>query len=180
MRQLADWKSEVEEVVFPGKICVPYSWTVGSTLSRWYVQLRDDGEIWANRCPSCGTVYVPPKIKCIKCYKDMNDWVKLPGTGTIETFTVVNKERPGLDPKKPPFVYAVIKMDGADTGMVHLIGGRGRARRPSRCRDRRRRAREGEGRHAGRAGARERARRTYHGHQALQAHSLRQWNQEWW
>ena len=123
MRQLADWKTEVEEIVFPGKICVPYSWTVGSTLSKWYVQLRDDGEIWANVCPECGKVYVPPKIKCIDCYKDMNEWVKLPGTGTIDTFTVVNYAEPGLHPKKPPFVYAIIKMDGADTGLVHLIDG---------------------------------------------------------
>jgi len=123
VRQLSDWKGEVEEIVFPGKISVPYAWTVGSTLSKWFVQLRDDGEIWANRCSSCGKVYVPPKIKCIACYKDMNDWVKLPGTGTVETFTVVHYHEPGLHPKKPPFVYGVVKMDGADTGLVHLIGG---------------------------------------------------------
>ena len=120
---MSDWKDEVEEIVFPGKISVPYAWTVGSTLSKWFVQLRDDGEIWANRCSSCGKVYVPPKIKCIACYKDMNDWVKLPGTGTVETFTVVYYHEPGLHLKKPPFVYGVVKMDGADTGLVHLIGG---------------------------------------------------------
>lgn len=118
---MSDWKAEVDEIVYEGKISVPYSWTVGSTLSRWYVQMRDDGEIWANRCSSCGTVYVPPKIKCLECYKDLNDWVKLPGTGTVETYTVVHYAEPGLHPKKPPFVYAVIKMDGADTGMVHLL-----------------------------------------------------------
>lgn len=118
---MADWKDEVEEVIFQGKISVPYSWTVGSTLSKWYVQLRDDGEIWANRCPSCGKVYVPPKIKCIDCYKDMNDWVKLPGTGTVETFTVVQYGEPVLHPRKAPFVYGVIRMDGADTGMVHFL-----------------------------------------------------------
>lgn len=117
---MADWKEEVEEIVFDGKICVPYSWTVGSTLSKWYVQMRDDGEIWANRCPSCGTVFVPPKGKCIYCYEDINDWVKLPGTGTIETYTVVYYEEP-IQPKKPPIVYAVVKLDGADTGIVHLI-----------------------------------------------------------
>lgn len=118
---MADWKAGVEEIVFPGKICVPYSWTVGGTLSKWYVQMRDDGEIWANRCPNCGKVYVPPKIKCIDCYKDMNDWVKLPGTGIIETYTVVHFNVEGLHPRKSPFVYGIVKMDGADTGLVHLI-----------------------------------------------------------
>jgi len=118
---LSDWKEEVEEVVFPGKICVPYTWTVGSTLSKWYGLLRDEGQIWANRCPSCGKVYIPPKAKCLECYKDVNDWVRLPGTGTVETFTVVYYEEPSIQPKKPPFAYGIIKMDGADTGLVHLI-----------------------------------------------------------
>lgn len=118
---MSDWKDEVEEIVFEGKISVPYSWTVGSTLSRWYVQLRDDAEIWGNRCPSCERVFVPPKTKCIYCYKDMNDWVKLPGTGTVETYTVVHYEEPTIHPKKAPFVYGIIKMDGADTGITHLI-----------------------------------------------------------
>lgn len=120
---MADWKDEVPEIVFEGKISVPYFWTVGSTLSKWYVQLRDDGEIWANRCPQCEMVFVPPKIKCINCYRDCSEWVKLPGTGTVETFTVVNYDEPGLQPKKPPIVYGIVMMDGADTGLVHMIGG---------------------------------------------------------
>jgi len=120
---LSDWKDGVEEIVFEGKISVPYFWTVGSTLSKWYVLMRDEGEIWGNRCPSCGKVYVPPKIKCIDCYEDMNEWVKLPGTGTLETFTVMNYSQPGLHPKKAPFVYGIVKMDGADTGLVHFVEG---------------------------------------------------------
>lgn len=120
---MSDWKDEVEEIVFDGKICVPYTWTVGNTLSKWYVQLRDDGEIWANRCPTCGKVFVPPKAKCLYCYEDVNDWVKLPGTGTLETYTVVNYEEPKLHPRKAPFVYGIVKMDGADTGIFHFIEG---------------------------------------------------------
>ncbi len=118
---MTDWKDEVEEIVFEGKIAVPYTWTVGSTLSKWYGELRDNAKIWGNRCPSCERVFVPPKIKCNECYKDLSDWVMLPGTGTIETYTVVHYEEPDFHPKKAPFVYGIIKMDGADTGLVHLI-----------------------------------------------------------
>lgn len=120
---MSDWKDEVEEIIFPGKICVPYTWTVGSTLSRWYVELRDEGRIWANRCPSCSRVFVPPKAKCIHCYRDVSDWVELPGTGTVETCTVVRYSEPGLHPKEAPFAYGIIRMDGADTGMLHFIDG---------------------------------------------------------
>lgn len=118
---MPDWKDNVEEIIHEGKISVPYTWTVGNTLSKFYCELRDNGKIWANRCPSCGTVFVPPKAKCIYCYKDPNDWIMLPGTGTLETYTVVRYEEPMLHPRKAPFVYGVIKMDGADTGMVHFI-----------------------------------------------------------
>jgi len=119
---LPDWKDEVEEIIHQGKISVPYTWTVGSTLSRFYCELRDSGKIWGNRCPSCNKVFVPPKVKCIYCYKDLNDWVMLPGTGTLETYTVVRYEEPMLHPRKAPFVFGAVKMDGADTAMVHLIG----------------------------------------------------------
>lgn len=118
---MPNWKDEVEILVHEGKISVPYSWTVGSTLSKFYCLLRDNGQIWGNRCPSCNKVFVPPKIKCTFCYKDLNDWVMLPGTGTLETYTVVHYEEPSLHPRKAPIIYGVIKMDGADTGMVHLI-----------------------------------------------------------
>lgn len=118
---MSDWKKDVEVLVHQGKISVPYSWTAGSTLSRWYCELRDNGKLWANCCPTCGTVFVPPKAKCIHCYQEPHDWVELPGTGTVETYTVVRYEEPKLHPRKAPFVYGLIKMDGADTCLLHFI-----------------------------------------------------------
>ncbi|MFW6113727.1 MAG: Zn-ribbon domain-containing OB-fold protein [Actinomycetota bacterium] len=118
---MPDWKEDVEEIVHEGKIAVPYTWTVGSNLSKFYCELRDNGKIWANRCPSCEAVFVPPKAKCIYCYKNLNDWVELPGTGTLESYTVVRYEEPVVHPRKAPFIYGVVKMDGADTGLVHFI-----------------------------------------------------------
>jgi uncharacterized OB-fold protein len=122
VRLLPDWKDEVEILIHEGKISVPYSWTVGSTLSKFYCELRDNGKILGNRCPDCGTVFVPPKVKCINCYQDLVEWVELPGTGTVDAYTVVRYEEPSLHPRKSPFTYGVIKMDGADTGMVHFLG----------------------------------------------------------
>jgi hypothetical protein len=118
---LPDWKDDVEEIVHEGKISVPYTWTVGSTLSKFYCELRDNGKIWGNRCPSCGAVFVPPKAKCIYCYKDPADWVELPGTGTLESYTVVRYEETMLHPRKAPFIYGLVRMDGADTALVHLV-----------------------------------------------------------
>ena len=39
----------------------------------------------------------------------------------VEIYTVVRRDT-GIMPVEPPFVYGVIKLDGADTGLVHIVG----------------------------------------------------------
>ena len=60
---MPDWKDEDADIVFDGKINVPYTWTVGSTLSKFYGELKDNGKIWGNQCPSCGKVFEVPLQK---------------------------------------------------------------------------------------------------------------------
>ncbi len=50
----------------------------------------------------------------------MGEWVELPDEGVVTAHTIVRYEY-GLQPARPPFAYAVIKLDGADVGLVHLI-----------------------------------------------------------
>jgi len=104
-----------------GKIKVPYLWAVGEVGSKFYKGLRDK-KIYAIRCPSCGIVFVPPKKVCHRCFNNLTEWVEVSDEGTLETFTVVHYSEPALHPMKAPFAYGIIKLDGADTGMVHLIG----------------------------------------------------------
>ena len=116
--ELADTGSRIHQ----SRIKMEYNWWVGAVGSRFYRGLRDEGRIWGLKCPECSKVFVPPKIKCIDCYEDLHDWLELPGTGTVETYTIVRYEEPVLHPRKAPFAYGVIMMDGADTGLVHFIG----------------------------------------------------------
>jgi uncharacterized OB-fold protein len=51
----------------------------------------------------------------------MTEWVELGDTGTLQTFTIVRYEKPALHPLKAPFAYGIIKLDGADSGFVHII-----------------------------------------------------------
>ena len=96
--------------------------TVGNTGHAFLVELRDNKTIMGIKCPSCKKVYVPPRLHCPACFVKMSEWVKLSGKGTLETFTIVRYPEPYM-PKEPPFAYGVIKLDGADTGLVHLLGG---------------------------------------------------------
>lgn len=119
---MAEWLNEVEGLTLKGQIRVPYTWSVGEVGSRFLIALRDEKKILANRCSSCGTVYVPPRKSCGSCFKDIGDeqWMEVATEGTVTAYTIVRYESP-VQPVKPPFAYAVIKLDGADVGFVHII-----------------------------------------------------------
>ena len=113
----AKWAFEV-----PGKLEIPYRYFAGTFSSRWFRALRDEKKILGCRCPTCRKVFVPPRGNCERCLSKIEEWVELPGTGTVESFTVVRYAEP-FQPHKPPLVLAAIKLDGADSSLIHLLGG---------------------------------------------------------
>ena len=114
------WLEEVEPLTLKGQIAVPYTWWAGETGSRFLIALRDENKIMANRCDSCGTVYVPPRKNCGRCFVETGPWQELDGQGVVEAFTIVRFSYP-LQPAAVPFAYAMIKLDGADVSLVHLV-----------------------------------------------------------
>ena len=116
---------EVEErgglLLHQGVIRVPYTWAAGVVASKFYVGLRNR-KIYGIRCRVCEIVLVPPKKTCHQCFSDLSEWVEVSDEGTLQTFTVVHYSEPELHPMKAPFAYGIIKLDGADTGMTHLVG----------------------------------------------------------
>lgn len=115
-----EWLKEVAPLTLKGQIAVPYTWWVGGTGSRFLVSLRDDQKILGSKCSKCGTVYVPPRKNCGRCFVDINDWMDIADEGVIEAYTIVHYANP-IQPAKVPFAYALIKLDGADVSFLHLI-----------------------------------------------------------
>jgi len=105
-----------------GRIKVPYTWAAGEVASKFLIGLRDERKIYGIRCPNCRTVFVPPKKLCHRCFVPMEEWVQVSDEGVLHTFTVVHYSEPAIHPMKAPFAYGIIKLAGADTAMVHLIG----------------------------------------------------------
>lgn len=103
-----------------GQIAMPYTWWVGNVGSRFLAALRDDAKILGNSCEHCGKVYVPPRKNCGYCFTEMTKWVELSEEGIVIAFTVVHFSFP-LHPCQSPFAYALIKLDGADVGFMHVI-----------------------------------------------------------
>lgn len=107
-----------------GHMAVPYNYAAGAFGSKFFIALRDNKKIMGSKCPRCNMVYMPPRSICGKCFSQIDQWVELSGQGTIQTYTVVNYKEPTHPPDvEPPFVYGVIQLDGADTGLTHLIAG---------------------------------------------------------
>ena len=121
-----DERVAVEEkeglLIAKGRISVPCLWAAGTVASKFFVALRDDKKIYGIRCPKCNRVLVPPKKVCSRCFTELKEWVEVSDEGILETFTIVRYSEPSLHPVKAPFAYGIIKLDGADTGIVHLIG----------------------------------------------------------
>jgi uncharacterized OB-fold protein len=112
----------MEELVYQGRIKVPYTWSVGEVGSGFFSELRDNRKVYGKRCPACKKVLVPARKVCGKCFKQTDEWVEVGNEGTVQTFTVVRYSS-DVQPLNPPFGYGIIRLDGADTGMAHLLHG---------------------------------------------------------
>ena len=71
--------------VFPTILDETYA--VPMTQPFWDAAKED--RLVAPRCMTCGTFRLPPAPFCWVCQAQEVDWVELPGTGTVYTYTVV-------------------------------------------------------------------------------------------
>ena len=106
--------------VYESKIGVPYTWWAGDTATRFLEGLRDLGELWATRCAGCSRTFVPPRKTCPTCFTENTDWVKVGPGGSVVTFTVARRPLPAI-PDPVPVIFALIRLDGADTAMLHKL-----------------------------------------------------------
>ena len=113
--------AETEGIVIDGKVNLPFSYSAGATASRFFVELRDRQRIMGKRCPGCGRVIVPPPLFCKQCFVETAEWLEVGPRGTLITYTVVFRRQPH-HPMDAPLPYGIIRLDGADTSIVHLLG----------------------------------------------------------
>jgi uncharacterized OB-fold protein len=116
------WLEGLDPVVVRQDLQVPYRYSLGATTSKFFIEIRDNRKIMGIRCPACELVYVPPRATCGRCFSQLDDWVEVGGRGTLETYTRVQYSTPA-QPVPAPFYYGIIKLDGASTGLPHLVGG---------------------------------------------------------
>jgi uncharacterized OB-fold protein len=115
--------SQEDSFVIEGKLALPYQYFAGRTGSRFLIALRDEKKIKGLRCEKCDKTFVPPRSTCERCLSDISEnWVELKSTGSVTGFTVVRYAEPH-QPVEAPYILALIKLNGADTPIPHIVKG---------------------------------------------------------
>ena len=109
-----------EPIVHHGRLAMPYRHSAGIAGSIFIRGLMKK-KIMAVKCPACNLTYVPPKTVCTECFGQMEEWVELEGKGTLLTYSEINYPMPA-HPLPPPFIIGSVRVDGADTALIHIIG----------------------------------------------------------
>ena len=111
---------EEEILIMPGAWNLPFRYTAGRFASRFFRELRDSKKIFGVRCPQCRRVLLPPRPFCERCFVSTEEWVELGHQGTLEAFTICYVPFLGLPP--PPIATMMVKLDGADGCLMHVLG----------------------------------------------------------
>jgi uncharacterized OB-fold protein len=94
---------------------ISYDHALGETASYFFVQVRDNAQIYGRRDPKSGRVLVPPRAFSDQTLEPTTDWVKVGPGGRIEAFTIVYEEFKTLP--DPPYAFGYVLLDGADTAI---------------------------------------------------------------
>ncbi len=76
------------------------SFTAESKTSE-FVDFLEKGKVMTTRCKSCGNYYFPPKMDCPSCEESEVEWVEIPGSGKLLTYTVVHYGPSGFEDDAP-------------------------------------------------------------------------------
>ncbi len=99
-----------------------YAWDAGSAIGRYLAELKA-GRLIGVRCHRCHRTVIPPRNFCEWCFRPMDEWVPLPDTGTVNTFSLCYVTWDMRDLTEPQ-IPAVIEIDGTHprVGIMHLLG----------------------------------------------------------
>ncbi|MBN2168414.1 MAG: Zn-ribbon domain-containing OB-fold protein [Actinobacteria bacterium] len=122
MRHITKISNKVEPVAFvEDELVLCFRHWYGEHYGRFYTELRDNKKILGMHCKKCGSVLLPPRPYCGFCHAPLEIWVELPDKGVVDTFSIVHTPLTS-ELIKTPFACAMIKLDGCDVPLYHLLG----------------------------------------------------------
>ncbi len=105
-----------------GELPVSFRYTPGVANTAFFEALRDRGVFLGSRCENCGVTYVPARLFCERCFAELGADVECGPGGTIESWTIGHV---GVDGERldEPVTLAHVRLDGADTVLMHFLLG---------------------------------------------------------
>ena len=98
----------------------PYKHSTGETIGRFLAGLKEQKTIWGQRVAGQGVV-VPPTGYSEVDASPGGEWVAVKDTGVVTAVAVVHQPIAGLHPFSTPFAFVLVRLDGADTALAHVV-----------------------------------------------------------
>ncbi len=92
-------------------IRMPFRYAAGASASRFFEVLRDQGRILGRRCTGCRRVLCPARAFCTLCGEPTDEWVEVGPGGELLSWTEIPDRG----------AYALVRLDGGDTAMLHRL-----------------------------------------------------------
>lgn len=100
------------------KIEAEFDYSYGK-ISKFFLEIKENKRIMGTKCPKCGIVFCPPTSDCPRCWVP-TEWVDVGPKGTLLHYTLYNLPALWMN-KEVPYTLGLIKLDGADTGLMHFV-----------------------------------------------------------
>ena len=110
--------ADTEVLVAPNILEYPYKRSVGPVIGRFMTGLRD-GRIEGIRTTD-GRVMVPPLEYDPSTGEALSEFVEVGTAGVVTTWAWVSEPRE-KHPLDRPFAWALVRLDGADTALLHAL-----------------------------------------------------------
>ncbi len=98
----------------------PYTRSTGETVGRFLAGLKEQKKIWGRRVAGQGVVVPPIGYSEIDA-SPAGEWVEVKDSGEVTAVAVVEQPIEHLHPFAQRFAFVLVRLDGADTAMAHVV-----------------------------------------------------------
>jgi uncharacterized OB-fold protein len=119
MKERITSSSEIKEV--EGEIPVWYLYTSGIAGEKFFQGLKQCKLIGV-KCNKCGKIFLPPKIYCLDCFKELTekDFIEIPNECELHSFTIVNFDL-NNKPLREPEIIGFVKFKNVTGGLIQRL-----------------------------------------------------------
>jgi uncharacterized OB-fold protein len=103
-----------------GELPVGFRYTPGVGNTEFLEALRDRGVFLGSRCETCAVTYLPARIFCERCLAELSPGVECGPGGELVSWTTGHIGVDG-EPLEDPVTVGLVRLDGADTVLMHRL-----------------------------------------------------------